>query len=149
MSAGKAEQERAPGIAWRMLFLAWLLALVSTLSVLFVGEVFGQTPCLLCWYQRIAMFPLAIILGIACLRDDAGVWRYALPLSLAGAVVALWHGLLYLGIVPKAIEPCGQGPSCISADMTILGGFPLPVLAFGAFVAISLLLMFVKSKEIK
>jgi disulfide bond formation protein DsbB len=133
--------------AWLMLFVAWLVALAATLGALFIGEVMGQAPCLLCWYQRIAMFPLALILGIGCLREDAGVRRYALPLALAGGAVALWHSLLYFGAVPKAIEPCGQGLSCTSVDMTILGVLPLPVLSFGAFAAIILLLILTKPKE--
>lgn len=133
--------------AWPPLMVAWLIALLSSLSVLFIGEVMGQAPCLLCWYQRIAMFPLAVILGIACFREDAGVWRYALPLAVAGGVVAFWHSGLFLGLIPKAIEPCGQGPSCTSAEMTILDGPPLPVLSLGAFAAIALFLMLAKSKE--
>ena len=58
---------------------AWLIALVSTLGALFLGEVMGRTPCVLCWYQRIAMFPLAVVLGIACYLSDLNVRRYALP----------------------------------------------------------------------
>lgn len=133
--------------AWPPLMVAWLIALASTFSVLFIGEILGQEPCLLCWYQRIAMFPLTIILGIACFREDAGVWRYALPLAVAGGVVAFWHSGLFLGLIPKAIEPCGQGPSCTSTDMTILGGLPLPVLSLGAFAAIALFLLISKMKE--
>lgn len=133
--------------AWPMLFVAWLVALAATLGALFVGEVMGQVPCLLCWYQRIAMFPLALVLGIGCLHEDAGVRRYALPLALAGGAVALWHSLLYFGVIPEAIKPCGQGPSCTSTDMTLLGSLPLPMLSFGAFAAIALLLMFTKPKE--
>ncbi len=136
----------AAAAAWPMLFVAWLVALAATLSALFIGEVMGQAPCLLCWYQRIAMFPLALILGIGCLREDAGVRRYALPLALAGGAVALWHSLLYFGAIPQAIEPCGQGPSCTSIDMTILGGLPLPMLSLGAFGAIAVLLIFTKPK---
>jgi len=131
-----------------MLFLTWLIALLSSLSALFIGEVLGQVPCLLCWYQRIAMFPLALILGIACLVDDRAVWRYALPLAGIGSAIALWHSLLYFGVIPEAIKPCGQGPSCSSADMTILGGMPLPLLSLGAFAAISLLLFIIRRKEI-
>jgi len=132
---------------WLILFVAWFVALAATLGALFIGEVMGQMPCLLCWYQRIAMFPLALILGIGCLREDVGVRHYALPLALAGGAVALWHSLLYLGVIPKAIEPCGQGPSCASADMTILGVLPLPMLSLGAFAAIALLLVFTIRKE--
>jgi disulfide bond formation protein DsbB len=122
------------------LFLAWLVALSATLGALFVGEVLGQTPCLLCWYQRIAMFPLALILGIACLRDDGGIRIYAMPAALAGAAIATWHSLVYFDVAPAGIAPCGQGPSCQGADMTLFGSLPLPVLSLGAFAAILLLL---------
>lgn len=135
--------------AWPMLYAAWLVALIATLGALFVGEVMGQTPCSLCWHQRIAMFPLALILGIACLREDAGVQRYALPLALAGGVVSLWHNLVYFDIAPKALEPCGEGASCAGAEMTIFGGLPLPTIALVAFAAITLLLIRMKPKEPK
>ncbi|WP_082653516.1 disulfide bond formation protein B [Aureimonas sp. AU22] len=123
------------------LHAAWVVALVSTLGAIFVGEVMGQAPCVLCWYQRIAMFPLAAVLGVAAFRGDRGVRVYALPLALAGLAVAAFHALLYAGIIPEAIEPCGAGPSCASADMTILGGLPLPLLSLGAFAAITLFLV--------
>lgn len=120
---------------------AWVVALAATLGALFVGEVMGQAPCVLCWYQRIAMFPLAILLGIAAFRGDRGVRVYALPLAVPGLGIAAFHSLLYAGVVPEAIEPCGAGPSCASADMTILGGLPLPFLSLAAFAAIVLLLI--------
>jgi disulfide bond formation protein DsbB len=123
------------------LYAAWVVALAATLGALFVGEVMGQVPCVLCWYQRIAMMPLAVVLGIAAFRADWGVRVYALPLAIVGLAVAAFHALLYAGIVPEAIEPCGAGPSCASAEMTIFGGLPLPYLSFGAFAVIILLLV--------
>jgi disulfide bond formation protein DsbB len=119
--------------AWGRLFAAWIIALAATAGVLFIGEVMGQTPCHLCWHQRVFMFPLAVILAVATFRDDACVWRYALP-------VAAFHSLLYAGIIPEAIKPCGQGPSCSSADMTIIR-LPLPYLSLAAFTAIAVLLI--------
>uniref|UniRef100_UPI002FC682D4 disulfide bond formation protein B n=2 Tax=unclassified Hydrogenophaga TaxID=2610897 RepID=UPI002FC682D4 len=59
-----------PMRAWAVLVVAWGVALVSTLGALFLGEVMGMTPCLLCWYQRIFMFPLALILGMAAFAED-------------------------------------------------------------------------------
>lgn len=118
------------------LFFAFVIALVASLAVLFVGEVMGQAPCNLCWFQRAFMFPLAIILAVASYRSDAAVWVYAVPLAVAGWFVAVFHTLLYVGIVPEAIEPCGIGPSCSDADMTIFGGVPLPLLSLLAFAAI-------------
>lgn len=120
------------------LYLAWLVALAATLGALFIGEVLGQAPCLLCWYQRVAMFPLAVILGVACLRGDLRVWTYALPLALAGAAVAAYHSGLYLRLIPEPIEPCSRtGPSCTDAAMTIGGLVPLPVLSLLAFTLVA------------
>lgn len=126
---------------WLALFAAWSVALGSTLGALFIGEIMGQAPCSLCWHQRAFMFPLAIILGVAALRNDLEVWFYALPLSIVGGIIAGFHGLLYAGILPREIEPCGSGPSCSSSAMTILGGVPLPYLSVIAFMTINLLLL--------
>ncbi|WAJ31258.1 disulfide bond formation protein B [Antarcticirhabdus aurantiaca] len=129
----------AQGAPWP-LSAAWIVSLVSTLGALFVGEVMGQVPCELCWYQRILIFPLAVVLGIAAFKGDRGVRVYVVPLSVLGAAVAGFHSLLYAGLVPESIEPCGRGPSCASADMTILGGLPLPFLSLAGFVVVALLL---------
>lgn len=133
-------QGRSASGAWLLLLGAWGVALSSTLGALFVGEVIGQAPCSLCWFQRAFMFPLAVILAVACFRSDVGVWRYAMPLAAFGGLVAAFHSLQYLGVLPASIRPCGSGPSCTDADMTILGGVPLPFLSLGAFVAIAGLL---------
>lgn len=131
---------------WTLLFVAWLIALGSTLSVLFIGEVMGQTPCVLCWYQRAFMFPLAVILAVACYGSDGAVWRYALPLATIGAVLAGWHTLVFTKLAPAALEPCGSGPSCSSENMTILGGVPLPLLSVAAFGALIVLLLLVRKR---
>ena len=52
---------------WPPLFVAWLIALLATAGALFLGEVMGMVPCVLCWYQRIAMFPLVLVLGLGLL----------------------------------------------------------------------------------
>ncbi|MEG2047890.1 MAG: disulfide bond formation protein B [Comamonas sp.] len=131
--------------SWMLLLLAWLLALGSTLVVLFVGEVMGQEPCVLCWFQRAFMFPLAIILAIACYRSDFAVWRYALPLAIGGGLIALGHSLLYAGLLAQPIVPCtATGPSCTDAGMTLFGVVPLPLLALAAFMSISVLLLIIR-----
>ena len=60
---------------------AWVAALASSLSVLFIGEVLGQAPCILCWYQRTFMFPLAIVLGLGLWWQDRRAGRYGVVLS--------------------------------------------------------------------
>jgi len=134
--------------SWLLLLVVWLIALTSTLSVLFIGEIMGQEPCVLCWYQRAFMFPLAVILGAACYLSDAAVWRYALPLTAFGWIISAYHTLLVAGVIPKAIEPCGAGPSCTSADMMVLGAIPVPVLSLGAFSTIIILLLLIRKGSI-
>lgn len=126
---------------WAPLFAAWLIALLATAGALFLGEVMGMTPCVLCWYQRIAMFPLALILGIACFSEDRRGAVYALPLALAGVAVALYHTLLVAGIVPKAWVPCGPGVSCADQKLDIFDGLQIPWLSLAAFLAIAFLLI--------
>ncbi len=140
--------KRAKELGGQLLFAAWILALISTLGALFIGEVMGQMPCLLCWYQRIAMFPLAVISMVASYTMDMGVWRYALPLAVIGGLIAAYHSLLYMGIIPKAIEPCGAGPSCSGANMMILGNIPIPLLSLGAFGAIIVLLLLLRKGNV-
>jgi disulfide bond formation protein DsbB len=130
--------------AWQILFLAWLVALVSTLAVLFIGEIMGQAPCVLCWYQRAFMFPLAVVLGVACYRSDSGVWRYGLPLAVFGGAIAAYHTLLVAGVIPQPLQPCGEGISCTSEDMMIFSVVPIPLLSVGAFGAIATLLLLVR-----
>jgi disulfide bond formation protein DsbB len=129
---------------WLMLLLAWLVALVSTLAVLFIGEIMGQAPCVLCWYQRAFMFPLAVVLGVACYRSDPGVWRYGLPLAAFGGAIAAYHTLLVAGIIPQPLVPCGEGISCTSEDMMVFRVVPIPLLSVGAFAAIAILLLLVR-----
>jgi len=133
--------------SWPPLFTAWIIALISTLGVLFIGEVMGQAPCLLCWYQRIFMFPLAIILGLAVFRENAGIWFYALPLAVLGWLVAAHHALLYFGVIPEPIKPCtATGPSCSGEGMMIFGFFPLPLLSLISFTLIAALLLVVRRR---
>jgi disulfide bond formation protein DsbB len=141
-----AARAAEPG-GWPYLFGAWIVALVATFGALFIGEVIGQAPCSLCWHQRAFMFPLVIVLAVASYRNDGAAWLYALPLAGAGWLVAAFHSLLYAGLIPEGIEPCSQGPSCASADMTIMGGLPLPFLSLAAFSAIAVLLFISKRKE--
>lgn len=119
------------------LLLAFLTALAATLGALFIGEVLGKMPCTLCWYQRIAMFPLVVLLGVAAWRNDLTVRLPATLLALAGLGLAARHSGLYAGIIPQAIAPCTKdGPSCTDAAAQTVLGLPLPYLSLLAFVAI-------------
>lgn len=131
---------------WMPLFLAWLIALLATGGALFLGEVMGMTPCVLCWYQRIAMFPLVAILGVGLLDGDGRSVRYAWPLAWAGWGIALYHCLIFWGVVSEALTPCGKGSSCADADVQVAGFVPIPLLSLMAFTAILALSWFARSK---
>ena len=125
---------------WTLLLLAWLIATTATLGALFIGEVMLMTPCTLCWYQRIFMFPIAIILGIACFADDRQGAVYALALALGGLAMAGYHTLLVAGLIPKSWVPCSAGVSCVDQKLEILNGIQIPWLSLVAFIALALLL---------
>ena len=126
---------------WTLLLLAWLVATTATLGALFIGEVMGMTPCVLCWYQRIFMFPLALVLGMAAYFDDRRGAVYALALTLGGLIVAAYHTLLVAGLIPKAWVPCSAGVSCADQKLDILNGFQIPWLSLAAFMALVILLV--------
>ncbi len=140
------ELVRTEPSAWTPLFLAWLIALLATAGALFLGEVMGKTPCVLCWYQRIAMFPLVAILGVGLLTSDHRSARYAAPLAWAGWTIALYHCLIFWGVVSEALAPCSQGVSCADADVQVAGIVPIPLLSLVAFSAVLALLWVAKRK---
>lgn len=129
---------------WTWLFLAWLTSVAATLGALFLGEVVGILPCVLCWYQRIAMFPLVVILAIGLLPFDYRSVRYALPLAAVGWAIALYHCLLYWGVAPKDLVPCGEGTSCTDVKAELYGFISVPLLSLAAFSLIVVLLLIVK-----
>ena len=126
---------------WWLLLGAWLVALSATLGALFIGEVMGQTPCLLCWYQRIFMFPLALILPVGLFPYDRKAVRYALPLAASGWLIAAFHQLLVAGVIPEAIKPCMQGVPCSEKGIEWFGFVTIPLLSLAAFTTIITLLV--------
>jgi disulfide bond formation protein DsbB len=126
---------------WLLIFSAWLIAAVSTLGSLFFSEVMELTPCVLCWYQRIFLFPLAIILLIGLFPLDKKVVNYALPLAIIGLLFTVYHCLLFFGVIPENLQPCSQGVSCTDDNMELFGFLPIPLLALIAFLMIIILLL--------
>lgn len=134
--------------------LAALVATTATLGSLWFSE-FGNhwAPCRFCWYQRVFMYPLAVILIIAAVRRDRSVKWYAAPLASIGLLVSIWHNLLERGVVSESKE-CAASVPCanpyyvsfgrIDPDTLRPAGFPsitLTVMAFCGFAAILALLL--------
>lgn len=131
---------------WPLVFGAWLVATAATLGAIFLGEVMGYAPCALCWYQRIAMFPLVPVLLAGLFPYDARVVRYALPLALAGWLLAAFHLALVAGWIPERIQPCRQGVPCSEVEVVWLGFVTIPLLSGVAFTIIAGLLLAARGK---
>lgn len=130
-----------------LLYLAWIIALVASVGSLFFSEVMNLPPCVLCWYQRIAMYPLVSVIGVGIVLRDNHLKSYALPFSLIGLAIAVYHNLLYYGLIPDSITPCTEGISCTSRQIEWLGFITIPLMALTAFVSISLCLLFYKQEK--
>ncbi len=133
------------GITW--LYAAWFLALAGTVGSLFFSEVMLYPPCVLCWYQRIALYPLVVIIAVGIFARDSGVVRYALPLCLLGLGIAVYHNLLYFGFIPESITPCTEGVPCNAKQVELLGFITIPLMALGGFAAIAICLFLTKRKD--
>lgn len=121
--------------------VALLAAIIATCGSLFFSEVLGWIPCELCWFQRILMYPLTVILTVGILRDDRGVYIYGLPLSLTGMAVSLYHYLEVLKVIPPS--PCSGGVPCSIDYINFTGALSfvkIPFLALVAFTIISVML---------
>jgi disulfide bond formation protein DsbB len=119
------------------IYLAWLVSIAATVGSLYFSEIRMFVPCTLCWWQRIFMYPLVIVLGIATFRQDGQVWRTALPLSVIGLATATYHYLLQK--VPAIAPPasCALGVPCNVQYINWFGFVTIPFLALVAFALIT------------
>jgi len=131
---------------WALGFCSWVIAATSTLGSLFFSEIMGLVPCVLCWYQRIFMFPLAVILLIGLYPLDRSVIRFALPIVVIGLIFTIYHCLLFYGFIPESLQPCQQGVSCKDASMMLFDVVPIPLISLAAFLAITVLLLVTRAR---
>lgn len=119
------------------LYLAWLIAITAMAGSLFFSEIQHFPPCVLCWYQRIVMYPLVPLIAVGLLRKDSNLPYYILTLSLTGMAIAVGHVLLYYGVIPEAAVPCAEGISCTTKYIEWFGFVTIPLLSLAAFTIIS------------
>jgi disulfide bond formation protein DsbB len=120
--------------------IALLAAWIATSGSLFFSEVLGWRPCVLCWYQRILMYPLAVLLAIGIIRRDRALSAYVLPFSIAGIGVSLYH---YLLIKTDWLSPpaCALDVPCNVDYLNIFGFINIPFLALTAFLIITCMML--------
>ncbi|WP_160724384.1 disulfide oxidoreductase [Bacillus sp. USDA818B3_A] len=129
------------------LLLAWVAAIIATLGSLYFSEVMHFIPCTLCWYQRIFMYPLTVILGIAFYRNDQGIYRYVLPISIIGMLISGYHTLLQKLPYLQQFEMCTTGVPCSKDYINWLGFITIPLLAFIAFTVITVSLILIARSQ--
>jgi len=131
----------AAGVAPQSLVLAWVVATVTTVGSLYYSEHAGFVPCQLCWYQRIVMYPLVIVLGVACLRRDRAVWKTALVFVVLGAPLSFYHWLVER--VPSFAESssCSIEVPCTAPWFEKLGFVTLAWMAMSGFLLIGVLMV--------
>ncbi len=122
------------------LYLAWLIATLATLASLYYSEVLKFIPCNLCWYQRIAIYPLVIILGRASYKRDKQIIPYARALAFVGLLFATYHVLEIYIPGFSGIDLCGLGANCREGFINYFGFLNIPLMSALSFIAILYLL---------
>ncbi|RBP05563.1 disulfide oxidoreductase [Rossellomorea aquimaris] len=130
------------------LYGAWLISIIATLGSLYFSEVRGFIPCELCWFQRIAMYPLTLILGVATFQNDSGLKKIILPMSIIGGAISLLHYLEQKVEGFGGIKPCANGVPCNAEYINWFGFITIPFLALTAFILITILTMLSKNKKL-
>ncbi len=118
-------------------YFAWVIALMSMAVSLYFSEVLGFIPCNLCWYGRILMYPLVVIIGIGIIRRDKGWVTYAAPLVAAGWLLELFHSLLQWGIIPETLTRCVATVPCTTKYINYFGFVTIPFLGLLAFTGLA------------
>lgn len=120
-----------------VLYIAWLQAVIAMAGSLFFSEILKFPPCVLCWYQRIAMYPLVAILFVGIAKKDKNIAWYVLPLSIIGLAISIFHNLLYYKLIPDELAPCALGVSCTTKFIEYFGFVTIPFLSLLSFVLVN------------
>lgn len=125
-----------------LFYVAWIVSLAATIGSLYFSEIMGFVPCEMCWYQRILMYPLTLILGIAIFRSDFHLKWYVLPLSILGMITAAMHYLEQKIPGFGGFKPCLEGVPCNVEYINYFGFITIPFLSLTAFSIITVALLF-------
>ncbi len=126
------------------LYISWILTSVSFLGSICLGEFLENYPCMLCWAQRLCLFPLAAGLGLIYAKQDFKAIYYFIPFSIVGLILSLYH--VALQEIPS-LDPtlvCGMGPSCLYKPDIGLGKITMPMLSLFSFFITTVILSHVK-----
>ncbi len=117
-------------------YLALAVAIAATCGSLYFSEILKFPPCVLCWYQRIFMYPQVGIIVLGIYFKDRYFYRYSLLFASIGIIISLYHNLLYYKILPESVAPCTFGISCTTKFIEWGGFITIPFLSGLAFAII-------------
>ena len=123
------------------LFISWIIALIAVLGAEYAGRILHFPICHLCWYQRIFMYPIAVLGCIACYRNDFHGALYMLPLAVGAAIIALVQYLQQMIPSLSEIKTCQIGPSCQAIHMKLFGFITFPFASLVASTIMVILLL--------
>ena len=141
---GTRARRLAPDIAQVAPWLAFATAATATAGSLYYSEIADFTPCKLCWFQRIFMYPLVVVLAVALRRADRSVAAYGVPLCGLGAAVSIYHYQLQQ-FPDQASGVCTLEAPCSASEVWEFGFISIPLMALSGFVAIATLLLAARS----
>ncbi len=131
-----------------LLLASFSLALIATAGSLFMSEILHWTPCVLCWYQRLMLYPLVIIFGAAIVKKISNLEYIVFPMVAIGMLVAFYHNLLQYRIIPESLAPCQAGVSCLTPYNVWFNFLTVPLLSFITFaVIVGLMIAYRKAND--
>jgi hypothetical protein len=140
----RLRSETAATIGAQAMPLALVVALVATVGSLYLSEVANFIPCKLCWYQRIAMYPLVVVFGVAALRSDARAWIYGAVMAAVGAAISAYH--VAIERFPSLDSAsCDPNAPCSLKWVEHFGYLTIPTMAGSAFLLILALMLSARS----
>ena len=125
-----------------LLMIIWTQTLVAVMGSLFYSEVMGYIPCEICWFQRIIMYPLVIIYGVAAIKRDLTIALPGLILSGIGILTSTFHYLLQKSPLLHEVGGSCELVPCNLQYVNYFGFITIPFLAGTAFIVIFTLHIF-------
>jgi len=132
-----------------LLLAQFIISLTAIFGSLFFSEVLKFPPCELCWYQRIFIYPIALIIFTGFFHNSSDTNKFLTPFILIGLSISIYHNLIYYKII-QIITPCSETAPCTAQQLNYLGFITIPLLSIAAFILLAILnsaTLFIESKK--